>query len=902
MSLLSYALGELRARPSRTVSTLLASILAVSSFVVLTGTVQRQRLDVTQLVEANARGAYDILVRPKGSTSDIEASQQIVREDYLSGVYGGITLDQVKQIREIPGVEVAAPVAMLGITWVSRYFTIDVDKALKGRDRALLRFSVHDRTRNGTVHNQSYSGYVYLTRGKLVRTGDTPQEAAERISGRPVEVCLDFDPLPADPTSSVNDPAARWVPVCQSTRDKPSTSTVVALSYPLLVAAVDPGAEDQLVGIDAAVTSGRPLDATSKKDYRTARGARSVPAVMANRFDADYQTSFTVDALPDPLIGSLFAAKTNAQRRTLVAEAAGTPVGTPEARDATAEFAAYARGSADPAAKEPPRVPVTALWQTGQIRYTTNDGVLRPAQALTTSEVWQDKDWSDYVPVPISVADTSYREVTVKPRISRESTWVSLDVIGQFDPTKVHAGDNPSGLLGSYSPEPLVAADSASSTVLGGQQLRSDLNPAGYVQNPPALLVSLDALDSFYASYKGLNESAPVSAVRIRVRDVAGIDPVSRERIRVAAEQIQQRTGLDVDITLGSSLTYRTVSLPATTMGTPALQLKEAWVKKGVAVAISDALDTKSLALFVLVLISAALTVAVAATASVRARHRELAILSCLGWRPGRLRALVLTEALILGLVAAAAGAAIAIPIGQAFGIPVDPVRLWLAVPIACLLNVGGAFAAAMDAGRSGLLASVNDVSGLARRLRLQARGPVGVGMTMLAQRPRHLLLGVTAVAVGTAAVAMVVEVSWAFAGTVVGSVLGDAVAVQAKPGDLVAVALLAVLALISVAVVLLTGAIEDAQAFAALRATGWRDRSLTVLITAQGAIIGLLGAVVGLVAADVVMSVVFGASAAAAVPPAAVILLVAIMAAAAAALPVARRQTARSLASSLNG
>jgi ABC-type antimicrobial peptide transport system permease subunit len=904
VSLLRYAFNELRGRLSRTIPTLLASVLAVSSFVVLTGTVERQRLEVTQLVEANARGAYDILVRPKGATSDIEASQQIVREDYLSGVYGGITLGQVKQIQSIPGVEVAAPIAMLGITWVTRYFTIDMEKALNGRDRVLLRFSVHDRTRNGTVQAQSYAGYFYLTRSKLVRTGDTPQEAVEKISGKPVTVCLDFDPLPDDPTSSVNDPAARWRPVCQSPRDKFSAPAVVALSYPLLVAAVDPQAEDRLLGLDAAKTSGRSLDTTSKKDYRTVveEGSRYVPAVVSNRFDADYQSTLTVDALPDSLLEPLLAARTNTQRRKLVTEASGTPVETPVVKDATTEYVAAVREFADASAKQPSRVYVSALWQTGQIRYTAADGVLHPVQVPTTSEVWQEKDWSDYMSVPVSVADTSYREVTVKPRISRETPSVFLNVIGQFDPAKVHAGDNPSGLLGSYSPEPLLAADAASSSVLGGERLRSDLNPAGYIQNPPALLVSLDALDSFYASYKGLNQTAPVSAVRIRVAGVTGVDPVSRERIRVAAEQIHQVTGLDVDITLGSSVTYRTVALPATTMGTPAIQLKEAWVKKGVAVAISDALDTKSLALFILVVISAALTVAIAATASVRARHRELAILSCLGWRPGRLRGLVLTEALVLGLVAGVVGAAVAVPVGRVFGVPVDPLRLWLAVPIACVLNVGGAWAAAVDAGRSGLLSSVNDVSGLARRLRVKAGGPVGVGISMLAQRPRHVVLGGTAVAVGAAAVAMVMEVNWTFAGTVVGSVLGDAVAVQTHTSDLVAVALLAVLAFISVAVVLFTGAIEDAQALAALRATGWRDRSVVVLITSQGAIIGLVGALVGLLVAVTVMALAFGASPAVSALPAAIVLAAAVLAAAAAALPVARRQAGRSLAASLSG
>ena len=898
MSLFRYAITELRGRLSRTVPTLLASILAVSSFLVLTGTVERQRLEVTQLVNSNYRGAYDILVRPKGATSNIEASQQMVREDYLSGVFGGISLAQVQQIRSIAGVEVAAPIAMLGVTWRTQPIRIDVKKALKGRDRAVLRYVVHDRARNSTVAAQSWTGYIYLTRGKLTYAGTGLGGQQERISGKSVRVCLDYDMVADQPGSSVNDKAARWNPFCHSILDK-ELGPQVTLSYPLLMAAIDPDAENQLLGLSKATTTGRPLDTTTKRDYRQTDSFTVVPAVMSSQLNADYQTDVSVEALPDSLIEPLLAATSNQQRRELVTTAHGTPSGNTLVTDAATEYAAEASKLAT-ASPEAAEVLVPGLWQPGQIRYTERDNVLHPVEVPVASRTWKNDAGGWYWSTPVTVADTSYRDMTVKPRPSLQTKYVALDVIGSFDPSSVGAGENGSGLLGSYSPEPLQASDPASSAVLGGEPLRSDLNPAGYVQDPPALLVSLDALDAFNTAYQGLNHADPVSAVRIRVSGVTGVDPVSRERIRVAAEQIQQATGLDVDVTLGSSVTYRAVGLPATVMGTPALQLKEAWVKKGVAVTIADALDTKSLALFILVLISAALTVAIAATASVRARRRELAILSCLGWRPGRLRVLVLTEALLLGLAAGVLGAGIAIPAGQAFGLPVEPRKLWLAIPIACVLNVAGALGAAVDAGRSGLVASMDDVSRLARVLRLEAQGPVGVGVTMLAQRPRHLLLGAVAVAVGSAAVTVVIEINWIFAGTVVGSVLGDAVAVQTQISDLVAVFLLAVLALISVGVVLFTGTTEDAQALAALRAIGWRDRSIALLINSQGAIVGLIGATIGALVGVTTMVLTFGASPVASLPPAGAIWAAAILAASGAALPVARRQASRSLAASL--
>lgn len=673
------------------------------------------------------------------------------------------------------------------------------------------------------------------------------------------------------------------------------------LSYPLLVAAVDPVAENQLLGLDDALTSGRSLDTTTKKEYRSADGIASVPAVMSSRLDADYQSTLRVESLPDQLIDPLFAATSSSQRRKLVAEASGTPVGAPAVADAAKEYAAAAAAAAKDPANNPSQVFVAALWQTGQIRYTDSDGVLHPVEVPTTSKMWRNDGGPWYWPVPVSVADTSYREVTVKPRPSLEDNYVALTVIGQFDPAKVRAGDNPSGLLGSYSPEPLRAADTGSSTVLGDQPLRGDLNPAGYVQNPPALLVSLDALDKFSSSYQGLNSAAPISAVRIRVSGVTGIDPVSRERIRVAAEQIQQQTGLDVDITLGSSVTYRTVALPATTMGTPALQLKETWVKKGVAIAISDALDVKSVALFCLILLSAGLTIAIAAIASVRVRRQELAILSCVGWRASRLRGLVLTEALILGLIAGVLGVAAAYVGGQALHLPVGTEKLALAIPIACVLSMLSTLAAALDAGRAAPAATLADTSRLSRRLRLRARTPIGAGTSMLVQRPRRLVLGAASVALGTTALGLVLSVNWAFQGVAVGSVLGDAVAVRVQASDVAAAVLLGVLALICVAVVLFTGTTEDARALATLRAIGWRDRTITAVLAYQGAVIGAVGALVGAIIAATTMTAAFGAAPLAYLGPIAIVAAAAVVTSAVTAVPVARTQAGRSIAATLS-
>ncbi len=60
------------------------------------------------------RTTYDIIVRPPGYRSQVEEEYQLVQPNYLLSIPGGITSAQYEAIRGIPGVEIAAPVAVLG--------------------------------------------------------------------------------------------------------------------------------------------------------------------------------------------------------------------------------------------------------------------------------------------------------------------------------------------------------------------------------------------------------------------------------------------------------------------------------------------------------------------------------------------------------------------------------------------------------------------------------------------------------------------------------------------------------------------------------------------------------------------------------------------------------------------
>ena len=69
--------------------------------------------------------AYDILVRPKGARLPLEEKAGLVQPGFLDSVRGGISLKQWHAIERVRGVEVAAPVALVG--WIFMYVNVDID-------------------------------------------------------------------------------------------------------------------------------------------------------------------------------------------------------------------------------------------------------------------------------------------------------------------------------------------------------------------------------------------------------------------------------------------------------------------------------------------------------------------------------------------------------------------------------------------------------------------------------------------------------------------------------------------------------------------------------------------------------------------------------------------------------
>jgi putative ABC transport system permease protein len=847
------AWSQLRFRGGRALALLAGILVAATAFTVLTAAARTAQIRTIGTVSAHFRPAYDILVRPTGARSRLESATGTVQPDFLSGIYGGITMAQYHQIQQISGVSVAAPIAMVGYDFMNADFPVALPAADLARSgRQLYRVSTTWVSANGASRVKQPPTYVYVTPDRVHQ--NSAGATSESLPGGARATPCPATGTPSNPFSR----AAQEGTWCWSKVNGDGTPGIlvspalnghigfgVDWQFPMLIAAIDPAAEAKLDGLNHALTSGQ---------YLPGHGFGTGPqAIYFQRHQG-----FPVLAASDSGIGEYSVTK--------VQELA-TPSAPPVLDSATMRKDATAPGhtvlSTTIGAQRAYHYLLARLgnrlgrladspwvyWSVGPVHYGRGAaGVLVPGVVRNPVSVWQLPGGKGIFYAPLDNASAQYRTLR-QHTVGNFGSAPAPSLAGTFDQAKISAFDPLSRVpLGPYQPTVATPASAASRSALGGSDLLPSLNLGGYVTQPVQLITTLAALPTLEnKKYTGGAQlaRAPISVIRVRVARVTGPDPASLNRIKAVAEQIELRTHLTVDIVAGSSPAPSTVALPAGRFGYPALLLSENWVKKGVAISILDAVDRSSVVLFVLILVVCALFVANSATAAVRARRQELGVLAALGWTRPRLFTAVLGEVALIGLAAGALAALLSPPLAAALGLHASASRAALAIPVAIAVALVAGAVPAWLAARADPVASVRPPVLAVRRAR-QPRRITGLAVVNVLRTPGRTLVGALSLAVGVMSLTLLVAVTLAFRGAVVGTLLGNVVTVQVRGVDYVAVAATVTLGVLAVADAVVISITERAAELATIRAFGWPESALHRLVITEGALTGLAGSVAG--------------------------------------------------------
>jgi putative ABC transport system permease protein len=891
-------------------------LVAAVSFILLTSAAKTSELRVRGSVARNFHTAYDILVRPRNSFTLLERQDGLVRDNYLSGIYGGITPRQYEQIKRIPGVAVAAPIANVGYVLPFGEIAISISDALNDDPVQLYRLRLSWIANDGLSKYAAGDLYLYYTRihplGSRSETipggGRVPGPLEEVVRGKGlVPVCSGFQaPTVYGPFDlrqisylvcfSSRSPAAGKVNFQQQKLVPHGVGTLATAYFPIVIAGIDPIEEARLLHVDRTIVSGRYLREQDGPRVRSIPGCacanRFVPVVVSKRTYVDETLSVAVERLHIPFSAG----------RVPVLLAAGMCLSGDEPcsrrrpaparsrfRDAYGFLSAL---SGAVVARE--RIPLAAgyrslleggringlnetasdsYWQVGDIRYRRlgRDRV-EPLPVSNPLSIWTN-DFEGMInggfyQAPQENRDVQFRRIKAFPASNEEVGGVlaapALEIVGRYDPAKLPGFSPLSRVpLETYYPPTLEPANPASRSALHGRPLLPTQNIGDYIQQPPLMLTTLKGLTAFlnsqyFPNAEARQRAAPISVIRVRVAGVRGADALSRARIRTVAQLIHDRTGLTVDITAGSSPHSLLVSLPAGRFGRPPLLLKEGWVKKGVSVRFLNALDRKDLALFALVLLICGFFLANSALAAVRARRAEIGTLLTLGWSQSEIFGAILGEVVLIGVLAGIAGTVLVAILTLLLDLPLPLLRALLVLPLAVALACASGFLPAWGAARALPLDAVRPQIADSER-RNQIRNLLSLALANLRRVPARTLLGATGLVVGVAALTILLGIEHAFRGTLVGTLLGQAIALQVRGVDLVAVALTIALAALSVADVIFLNLRERAAELVTLQTLGWSDREIAALIGLETLALGALGSLTGAVVGVTVGSALIG-------------------------------------------
>jgi putative ABC transport system permease protein len=884
-------LGQLRHRAGRSAALALAILVAAVSFTLLTASASTSALHVHGTLKSSFRPAYDILVRPRNADTALERRKGLVRPNFLSGVYGGISFAQWREIEKMPGVAVAAPSANLGYGLFPVTVPFSIANIVDRSPEQLYRVRFTYVTNDGRSHYRLGStDYVVYHPGPLsARALSLRQKpCCGETSGEPL-MCFFAGAAPFPP---IYPSPFRTFPGHQCL-EQPGTVTKTATQVwvPIKLAAIDPVAEAKLLHLDRAVTAGRYLREGDR--VRLEQGSfakvRTVPVIASSRLYLGEHPVVTVDRLTIPpglpfdrLMSSGACLEAAEPCPATEPPVKGYPWKTAwdfvkSLKTSTVETKTfpiqkpYLDLLQSGAAGGSQSLGLGSYWQDSPVRYRQlGPDHIKPVVVTNPLSIWKGPPGNGYQLAPPENQDTQFRRLrqafgSVSANQSGVFQRPSLRVVGRYDPNKLPEFSPLSRVpLETYYPPELEPGDARSSQILHGQPLLPTQNLGDYISQPPLMLTTLDSLHTLLApnAYSGIpaaERRAPLAAVRVKVAGVRGPDPLSLERIKVVAQRIHSLTGLTVDITAGSSPHPVLITLPSGKFGRPELLLREGWSKKGVTVSFLRAIDRKDVALFALILIVCAFFLGNGAFASVRARRSEIGSLLTLGWSPGEVFRSVLGELLAVGLLAGIVGAGIAAGLVGAFSLHLSLARTLLVVPIAVLLALFAGLLPAWSAARVRPLEAIRPpvVGGGRGR---HVRGIGSIALVNLSRLPGRTLIGAAGLMLGVAALTVLVAIERGFQGTLVGTVLGSAISLQVRGADFVALGLTLALAALSAGDVLYLNLRERQAEVVTLQTLGWSDNETRRLVAIEALLLAigasLAGAAVGVLVGALVLAV----------------------------------------------
>lgn len=534
------------------------------------------KVALSESISTYSRGSYDILVRHPEARTDIEQKKGIVEENYLTGGQGGISLAQYKKVIDIPDVEVAAPVAILG------FYT---------NDSGGIKLELPDMKENNGVTSIKISSETGLP------------DAYKYVSDTHV-VSLPSGEPPIIPNRSMS---------LEMENEKKMVYFTLPINYNLLVA-VDPEQEDKLtaqkikikdrLGTEKPTKYPPPIPLLVNEDNEV-----SMQALLEVRKSGKSEDEWK------ELIGQM--EDLSELNKHLEDDLKNPPI-TKEKIDLSKEL-------------QPFRISQLALDTKGNLDQSDggiNSYLDTSVYYLTDRLDYEEAKAGDNYDFLLKPKDGKYRSLIKKEMVGQgslpEEQRFDFQIKGTYSGKSVGNSDlNPSPLgIYSFSPVYLVLDQDGNQQKI---ELKKDVTPDTFLPIQASAITNLSSIEL-------LKGEKPIDAIRVRVKDISGYDSQAETKIKQVAKTIYELTGLHTDIVAGASKQRMHVKIPETGELPSVGVVQEIWTTLGVAASITKSMDYVSLFIMLSLFLLTGIFAVVHTRSLLTVRRKEYSVLLGVGW------------------------------------------------------------------------------------------------------------------------------------------------------------------------------------------------------------------------------------------------------------------------------
>lgn len=820
-------------RKERFILLIIGAFIVSAGLTYLVGLSETNKGTIVDTLQKRWSASYDIVVRPEG-TRGVTEDKKLLEPNYLSGLNGGISVEQYETIKDIAGVEVAAPIAMIG------YANYEVN------------FGYAELTEDG-IYRRKMDTIVDNGIGKVTDTAN-----------------LYF-------TNGVWDNTNKGSGYGVSS----SYPDLTIHSYSLL-AGIDPEQEAKLVGLDEAIIplgTSRYFKESDGYEFNGKNGGHhEFPIIVNQHAFVDKVENITFERL-DMSINM----KNANEIMEKVKESGGKDYLDTIEGEAIQTFSFTGEETFHTFVSEMTGVD----WETGEVLPTDDEGVEvhseelgekrgednitgivfkpSPLEYQETASPYTDRWPYTYQVVPFqngeNTAGVYKNQETYREPVLIEEAFIDLprikpNWIGFYEASDLAISKDPTSELPMETYRPATAEfvmDVDGKPVNPPKQLKPVGDPYSFLTDPPGMLTTIEAAEKILGD-------EPISAIRIKVAGVMDLSDTSQATLEQIAAEIEDKTGLITDITLGSSPQLALTYVPGLNDESGIGWLQQPWMNIGSSISIFKETKIGFSGVLASVIAVAIVYVWASGIVSLLARRKEFAVLLSVGWRSSQLSRLLFLESTIIGVFVALISwmmlgfvyitSDTMIPLTRflwtgLFGFIVYV--LGAVIPMILARNISP-----YEAMRTG------EISSKSRRL-FQTRGINRMAFNHFIGKWKRSLLSVISIALPTALLAVFLYITFRLKGIMYTSLLGEYVALEIGPAHYVAMLVSLIIAIITTAEIMWQNVSERLEEISLLQAIGWKRWHIRRLILAEGIFSGLFAAVIGLFLAFLMMWGLYG-------------------------------------------